>query len=175
MHDNLLPICLIFRWGNPIPGWEPKWVEAPMWTRPSTTYPSHLLMGFLPYLDEQSYLGKSIVILSVISPSQGGMCSFLLQFFRESIQISPWEEAWWEHLQYGHLSEYTVARPHLSTPYHVWSDTESLCALTCHEIQDSLTSTHNSGYNIESQLALESSQTILQEVYESKLLLGLLN
>ena len=57
---------------------------------------------------------------------------------------------------------------HLSAPYHVWSDTESLCALTCHEIHDSLTSTHNFGYHSESQLALKSSQTILQEVYEAK-------
>ena len=38
----------------------------------------------------------------------------------------------------------TIARRHLSAPYHVWSDIESLCASTCHEIHDSLTSAHNS-------------------------------
>ena len=152
----------------PIPGWAPGRAEEPMWTRPSTTYLSHLSMGFLPYLaenlDEQRYLGQGYSeCLSVISPSQGGICSLLFQVFRESIQDSSWEEAWWEHLHSGHLSKYTVARPHLYAPYHVWSDIKSLCASTCHEKQGSMTSTHNSGYHSESWLALESGQTILKK------------
>ena len=73
-----------------IPGWAPGRAEAPVWTRQSTTCPSHLPMGFLPYLvenlDERRCLGK---IMLNVSPSQGGMRSLLLQFFRESIQTSP--------------------------------------------------------------------------------------
>ena len=30
MHDHLLPVRLICRWGTPIPGWEPKRVEVPV-------------------------------------------------------------------------------------------------------------------------------------------------
>ena len=73
------------------------------------------------------------------------------------------------------MSEHSVTQPHLSAPYHERSDIESLYALSYREIQDSLTSAHNYGCHGESQLALESGQTVLQEVYEAKLLLGLLN
>ena len=95
-------------------------------TRPSTTCPTHLSMGLLPYLaehlDEQRHLcepdhpylsisstdGISPIprwepgwaevpvkrygkCLLVISPSQGGIRSPLLQVFLESIQTSIWK------------------------------------------------------------------------------------
>ena len=134
VYDHLLPVRLIYRWGTPIPGWEPERVEVPVqsdghllpvqliyqldfshtwmitWTskgtyvNPTIYYPSissidgiSPIPGWKPSRAEvprQSY-GKC---LSVISPSQGGICSPLLQVFLESFQTSLWEESWWQHL-----------------------------------------------------------------------------
>ena len=30
MHNRVLHVRLICRWGTPIPGWEPQWVEVPV-------------------------------------------------------------------------------------------------------------------------------------------------
>ena len=150
---------------SPILSWALGRAEAPVWTWPSTTCLSHLSMGFLPYLaenlDEQRYLGKIMVNVSQSSlPIKDGYVLLYSTSFTKFIKL--------HHGKMLGVNIYNLAfyqnimELDHTFLYHVMYDTRSLCALTCHEIHDSLTSPHYSGYLNESQLALEYGQKLLQ-------------
>ena len=102
-HDHLLHVCLICQWDFSHT-WMSTWTsrgtcvnQTIYYMIVSSTYGIYPIHCWEPRLVEVS--GKKYdKCMPVISPSQGGIRSSLLQVFLESIQNSLSKEAWWEHL-----------------------------------------------------------------------------